>query len=72
VSPAEDVPSDPPVTKTCDTGIMLGGGASLSGTNAAIRSSRPIASGWSASAIGTGPGTAPEQTLTVFVVCSGP
>jgi len=65
-----------PITKTCDTGIMLGGGASLSigadaGANAAIQSSNPIANGWSASAVGTGP-TAVTQTLTVFVVCSGP
>ncbi|HEX4527326.1 MAG TPA: hypothetical protein VH108_11375 [Gaiellaceae bacterium] len=60
------------VTKTCETGIMLGGGASLSGTNAAIQASNPIQGGWSASAVGTGPGDAPAQTLTVYVVCSGP
>jgi hypothetical protein len=55
---------------------MLGGGASLSidgsaGQNAAIQSSNPIANGWSAAAVGTGPTPVP-QTLTVFVVCSGP
>jgi hypothetical protein len=51
---------------------MLGGGASLSGTNSAIHSSGPVAAGWTATATGTGPGPAPEQTLTVFIVCSGP
>jgi hypothetical protein len=51
---------------------MLGGGASLSGADAAIHSSNPVANGWSATAIGTDGGVAPEQTLTVFVVCSGP
>jgi hypothetical protein len=62
-----------PVIQTCDTGVMLGGGASLSSdaANAAIQSSNPIINGWSASAVGTGP-TAVTQTLTVFVVCSGP
>jgi len=71
VTPAEGAVT-PAVTKTCDTGIMLGGGASLSGFNAAIQSSSPIAGGWSAAAVGTGPGDAAAQTLTVFVVCSGP
>jgi hypothetical protein len=71
VSPAEGAVSEP-VAKTCDSGVMLGGGASLSGTNSAIHSSGPVAAGWTATATGTGPGPAPEQTLTVFIVCSGP
>jgi hypothetical protein len=60
------------VTKTCASGVLLGGGASLSGAKAAIQSSNPIANGWSAAAIGTGSGNSGSQTLTVYVVCSGP
>jgi hypothetical protein len=60
------------LTKTCSSGVLLGGGASLSGTKAAIQSSNPVASGWSASAVGTGNGASGNQTLTVYVVCSGP
>jgi len=61
------------VTKTCASGILLGGGASLTGgTKAAIQSSNPIANGWSAAAVGTGSGSSGSQTLTVYVVCSGP
>jgi hypothetical protein len=60
------------VTKTCASGVLLGGGASLSGTKAAIQSSNPITNGWSATAVGTGSGSSGNQTLTVYVVCSGP
>lgn len=60
------------VSHTCVSGVMLGGGASLSGTKAAIHSSNPIANGWSAAAVGTGTGMSGNQTLTVYVVCSGP
>jgi hypothetical protein len=63
----------PPLTKTCASGVLLGGGASLTGgTKAAIQSSNPITSGWSAQVVGTGPGNSGNQTLTVYVVCSGP
>gem|GEM_PF-6868012 len=61
-----------PLTQTCASGILLGGGASLSGAKAAVQSSNPIANGWSAAAVGTGPGSSGSQTLTVYVVCSGP
>jgi Collagen triple helix repeat (20 copies) len=61
----------PAVSHTCLSGVMLGGGASLSGTKAAIHSSNPIANGWSADAVGTGSGASGNQTLTVYVVCSG-
>jgi hypothetical protein len=71
VSVAEGVVSSA-VTRTCASGIMLGGGASLSGTKAAVQSSNPIANGWSAVAVGTGSGSPVSQTLTVYVVCSGP
>jgi hypothetical protein len=60
------------VTKTCASGVLLGGGASLDGTKTAIQSSNPIANGgWSAKAVGTGKDPAVSQTLTVYVVCSG-
>jgi hypothetical protein len=63
----------PPLTKTCASGVLLGGGASLTGgTKAAIQSSNPITNGWSAQVVGTGPGNSGNQTLTVYVVCSGP
>jgi hypothetical protein len=52
--------------------VLLGGGASLNGTKAAIQSSNPIAGGWSAVAVGTGQGNSGTQTFTVYVVCSGP
>jgi hypothetical protein len=57
------------------SGVRLGGGASLSGTKAAIQSSGPTSTppnGWSAAAVGTGSGSSGNQTLTVYVVCSGP
>jgi hypothetical protein len=64
------------VTKTCASGVLLGGGASLDGTKAAIQSSNPTAGGagggWAAKAVGTGSGSSGNQTLTVYVVCSGP
>jgi hypothetical protein len=59
------------VTKTCASGVLLGGGAGLSGGKAAIQSSNPISNGWSAKAVGVGPGSSGTQTLTVYVVCSG-
>jgi hypothetical protein len=61
-----------PLTKTCASGVLLGGGASLSGTKAAIQTSQPVTNGWTAKAVGTGPGNSGSQTLTVYVVCSGP
>jgi hypothetical protein len=61
----------PVVSHTCLSGVLLGGGASLNGTKAAIHSSNPIANGWSADAVGTGTGSSGNQTLTVYVVCSG-
>jgi hypothetical protein len=60
-----------PVTRTCGSGVLLGGGASLNGSKAAIQSSNPISNGWSATAVGTGPGNSGNQSLTVYVVCSG-
>jgi hypothetical protein len=60
------------LTKTCGTGVRVGGGASLDGTKAAVQSSNPIANGWSAAAVGTGSGASGNQTLTVYVVCTGP
>ena len=60
------------VTKTCASGILLGGGASLNGAKAAIQSSNPIANGWSATDVGTGSGSSGSQTLEVYVVCSAP
>jgi hypothetical protein len=60
------------VTKTCASGTLVGGGASLNGTKAALQSSNPIANGWSATAVGTGVGNSGTQTLTVYVVCTGP
>jgi hypothetical protein len=60
------------VTKTCASGVLLGGGASISAVKAAIQSSNPITDGWSAVAVGTGSGNSGNFTLTVYVVCSGP
>jgi hypothetical protein len=57
---------------TCATGVLLGGGASLNGTGAAIQSSNPISGGWSAQSVGLISGSLATETLTVYVVCSGP